>query len=68
MNPYTRFVSEYSRLAREGRDHPLGGFAPLPRPARAPDAPKALIFSPHPDDEVIIGFNRNRIDELLAQH
>jgi N-acetylglucosamine malate deacetylase 1 len=55
MNPYHRYVSELARLVREGRRLPLGGVPPLSRPARAADAPRALIFSPHPDDEVIIG-------------
>lgn len=55
MNPYLHFVSEYARFACEGRSYPLGVFNPLPRPAVAPDAPAVLIFSPHPDDEVIIG-------------
>ncbi|HXT40759.1 MAG TPA: PIG-L family deacetylase [Candidatus Angelobacter sp.] len=55
MNPYYHFVSEYACFAKEGRTYPLGNFAPLPRPQIAPDAPKVLIFSPHPDDEVIIG-------------
>ncbi|HEY0551377.1 MAG TPA: PIG-L family deacetylase [Verrucomicrobiae bacterium] len=55
MNPYHRFVSEYARLAAEGDRLPLGGFPNCPRPELAPDAPKVLIFSPHPDDEVIIG-------------
>src|SRR5437660_9680897 len=35
--------------------YPLASFAPLPRPQVPPAAPKLLIFSPHPDDEVIIG-------------
>ena len=55
MNPYHHFISEYARFAKDGRTYPLGEFAPLPRPATAPDAPKVLVFSPHPDDEVIIG-------------
>ena len=55
MTPYHRYVSELARLVREGKGHPLGGFAPPPRPAAAADAPRALIFSPHPDDECIIG-------------
>ena len=55
MNPYLQMVSDYARLAREGKSWPLGTFTPLPRPAIAPNAPKVLIFSPHPDDEVIIG-------------
>lgn len=55
MNPYQQFVETYARLANEGKDWPLGGFPHLPRPEIAPEAPTALIFSPHPDDEVIIG-------------
>jgi N-acetylglucosamine malate deacetylase 1 len=55
MNPYHRLVSEYARLLREGKSYPLGEFTPAPRPALPADAPKALIFSPHPDDECIIG-------------
>ena len=55
MNPYHRFVSDYARLAKEGQGWPLGGFPDCARPVVAPDAPRVLIFSPHPDDEVIIG-------------
>jgi LmbE family N-acetylglucosaminyl deacetylase len=55
MNPYHRYVSELARLVGEGRRFPLGGFPIEPRPLLAADAPKALIFSPHPDDECIIG-------------
>lgn len=33
----------------------MGGFAPSPKPQIAEDAPRVLIFSPHPDDECIIG-------------
>ena len=55
MNPYDRFVSEYARFAKEGRTYPLGAFERLPRPQIPPDARKVLVFSPHPDDEVIIG-------------
>ena len=55
MNPYHHLVSEYARFAKEGKSYPLGKFARLPRPDLPANAPKALIFSPHPDDEVIIG-------------
>lgn len=55
MNPYHQFVSEYVRLAAEGGKLPLGGLADAPQPDPPADAPKALIFSPHPDDECIIG-------------
>ncbi len=55
MNPYHHFVSELDRLVREGRRLPLGGFPAKPRAAHAGNAPRVLIFSPHPDDECIIG-------------
>ena len=55
MNPYENFVAEIARLQNEGKSLPLGGLAAPPKPKIRPDAPVALIFSPHPDDEVIIG-------------
>ena len=55
MNPYLTLVSEIARAVTEGRSLPLGGFAPAARPERAEDAPKALFFAPHPDDETIAG-------------
>jgi N-acetylglucosamine malate deacetylase 1 len=55
MNPYHKLVAEYARLYREGRSYPLGQFPNAPRPAIPPDAPKALFFAPHPDDECISG-------------
>lgn len=55
MNPYHHYVSELARLMREGRSFQLGGFPRPSLPAPAPDAPRAMIFSPHPDDECIIG-------------
>lgn len=55
MSPYRDYVARYSQALASGRSLPLGGFAHLPRPVIAPDAPRVLIFSPHPDDEVIIG-------------
>jgi N-acetylglucosamine malate deacetylase 1 len=55
MTPYHQLVNDLARLVREGKQFPLGGFPPLPRTPRSADAPRALIFSPHPDDECIIG-------------
>jgi LmbE family N-acetylglucosaminyl deacetylase len=55
MNPYHRFVTEHARLLQEAASYPLGGLAALPRPKLAPDAPTALFFAPHPDDECIVG-------------
>src|SRR5262249_26794133 len=55
MNLYRKFVSEYATLFTEGKKLPLGGFGPAARPELPPDAPKALFFAPHPDDECIVG-------------
>jgi LmbE family N-acetylglucosaminyl deacetylase len=55
MNPYQEFVATYARLAREGRGYPLGQFPVPPRAPVQAEAPVVMIFSPHPDDEVIIG-------------
>ena len=51
-NPYRAFVDGFARLLTEGEA--LGPVQLIP-PHRSSDAPKALIFAPHPDDEVIIG-------------
>jgi LmbE family N-acetylglucosaminyl deacetylase len=55
MNPYQKFVSRFTKAIEEGKSFPLGGFAPAPRPSIPTGAPKALFFSPHPDDECISG-------------
>lgn len=55
MNPYREFVLSFARTFAEGKSLPLGGIASKRGSAPAADAPAALIFSPHPDDECIIG-------------
>jgi len=55
MNPYSKLVSDFARLVREGKSLPLGGFPAAPRPVPPSDAPVALFFAPHPDDETICG-------------
>ena len=55
MNPYASIVRDYARSFREGRSFPLGGLTPTTVATPSPGTPKALIFSPHPDDECIIG-------------
>ncbi len=55
MNPYHPFVSQLARLVAEGKNLPLGGIPSPTRSQPAAEAPVALIFSPHPDDECIIG-------------
>lgn len=54
MNHYREYVDGFLRLRREGGTCPLGGF-PFPPPPPAAGGPRALLFSPHPDDECIIG-------------
>ena len=53
--PYHDYVSSIAALARDGKQLPLGGFPSPPRSVPGDDAPRALVFSPHPDDECIIG-------------
>jgi len=55
MNPYQNFVAAIARLGAEGKSLPLGGLPPHHKSKPPADAPVALIFSPHPDDECIIG-------------
>ncbi len=55
MTPYLNLVQETADLRDSGRKLPLGGFPPCARVPLASDAPKVLVFSPHPDDECIIG-------------
>ncbi|MEX2382597.1 MAG: PIG-L family deacetylase [Opitutales bacterium] len=55
MNPYANWVNEFSRLIEDGRRLPLGNLSSAPLPPSAATKPKVLIFSPHPDDECIIG-------------
>ena len=55
MPPYQDFVHQFARLLAAGKNLPLGGLPPLAKPTLPADAPRALIFAPHPDDEVIIG-------------
>lgn len=54
-NPYQKFVSAYLQLAAEGKSLPLGEVPPPKKAPTPPGAPVALIFSPHPDDECIVG-------------
>jgi LmbE family N-acetylglucosaminyl deacetylase len=55
MNPYEEFVGAHSRLVREGKSLPLGGFESPLRKSLPPNAPKVLFIAPHPDDETIVG-------------
>ncbi len=55
MNPFQIFIADIARVVEQAKSYPLGEF-PIPtRTKPAANAPRVLIFSPHPDDEVIIG-------------
>jgi LmbE family N-acetylglucosaminyl deacetylase len=54
-SPYHEFAARIAAMQEEGRGFPCGGFDALPRPDVPENAPKVLIFSPHPDDECIVG-------------
>ncbi len=54
-NPYRSMVAAQASLLQEAAALPLGGLIPESRSPADDDAPRALIFSPHPDDECIIG-------------
>lgn len=55
MNPYRNMVSEYARWMRTGLGLPLGdGLEAVPRRFSS-NGPTVMIFSPHPDDECIVG-------------
>jgi LmbE family N-acetylglucosaminyl deacetylase len=55
-NPFQKHVAECARLFQSGKKLPPGCPQKFQRHSKVPDnAPKALMFSPHPDDECIVG-------------
>ena len=54
-NPYFHFAQSVQSLLKQGETLPYGNFPAPPRRALDKNAPVALILSPHPDDECIIG-------------
>jgi len=53
-HPYTAFVDAIAQALGSGKHIPCGGFASVATPS-SPEAPRVLVFAPHPDDECIIG-------------
>lgn len=54
-HPYQRWIKQVLKTQMRGDALPMGGFAPLRKPKTLKRAPRVFIFSPHPDDECIIG-------------
>jgi LmbE family N-acetylglucosaminyl deacetylase len=52
---YHQFVSEFARLLKKAKQLPSGGLKKSAQKKIAGDTPRVLIFSPHPDDECIVG-------------
>src|SRR5579862_4167126 len=50
-----QFVSRFQSLVKQGKFLKPGKVAPKARTKIPSDAPRVLIFSPHPDDECIVG-------------
>jgi LmbE family N-acetylglucosaminyl deacetylase len=65
-HPFQHFVDQYVRLVEEARSAPLGGLPPAPAPRLPDNAPRALIFAPHPDDEAIVAGLPLRLRRELA--
>lgn len=55
LNPCKKFVSECARLFRDGKKLSPGAHKKSSPRSDKPGWPTALIFSPHPDDECIVG-------------
>jgi N-acetylglucosamine malate deacetylase 1 len=56
VNPFQKYVSDLAQLLHRGEKLPLGRSQKIHgRPGISEAAPRALIFSPHPDDECIVG-------------
>lgn len=54
-NPFRDFVAAHARLIAEGRGLVSTNVGRPAQPVIAADAPKVLLFSPHPDDECLTG-------------
>ncbi len=55
MKNFDQYVSRFAELVKDAKELPLGGYVPLSPAPKRPNAPKALFFAPHPDDECISG-------------
>ena len=54
MKTYDDYIRALDQLLQKAALIPRGEWPNIPRPRLSKDAPRVLIFSPHPDDEVII--------------
>ncbi|MEA2011646.1 MAG: PIG-L family deacetylase [Verrucomicrobiota bacterium] len=55
MNPYIEYAEKCEVNYKNAETNQLGGFSAIEQNEISENAPKVLIFAPHPDDECIIG-------------
>jgi N-acetylglucosamine malate deacetylase 1 len=55
VNPYRKLVSRYASLTKMSGLHDKPTTSRFRSAVKQPGAPTAIIFSPHPDDECIVG-------------
>jgi len=54
-NPFQELVEKYQALLEEGQSLASRDLSPPERPSPSLSGPSVLLFSPHPDDECVIG-------------
>lgn len=54
-NPYIDYAKNFQNLARQGKSLPYGNISSPPKVELKKNAPIAIVISPHPDDECIMG-------------
>lgn len=52
---FNQFVNDFAQLMGEAQKLTLGELPPAPAPRVQDNAPRVLVFAPHPDDESIVG-------------
>jgi LmbE family N-acetylglucosaminyl deacetylase len=55
MNPYNFYIRQFAENIRTARKYSLGNSNFPKQKTKHPSSPVAFVFSPHPDDECIIG-------------
>ena len=63
QNKYIEMVNTFEKVLNDGKQLDLGNESPLSVPTLTDDSPQMLIFSPHPDDECVIGALSLRLRE-----
>lgn len=65
-HPFNHYIDEFVKLQEEARAMPLGDLPPAQAPRVMDNAPRVLVFAPHPDDESINGALALRLRRELS--